>query len=247
MRTFFTAFSFLTVLPAPRRFGIPPADRIGETLIFYPPVGLLLGGALSLIAWPLFAALPTASASVLLVIVWALLTGGLHLDGVSDSCDAIFSSRSRERALAIMKDSHIGVMGAVGLFGVLGGKAALIADLPQRFDALLAACMLGRWAMVFGATTSWYARAEGGIASGIIQLAPGRLMMASLLMFPAFIVWPTARFGAAWIAVALFTLAARATFNRKLGGLTGDCLGAIGEASELVALGVYALETSCVA
>jgi adenosylcobinamide-GDP ribazoletransferase len=237
--------SFLTILPSPPGLTVPPAEKIGDTLISYPLIGLLVGGCLVLAAIPLFGLLAPLPAAVFLTLLWALLTGGLHLDGVADSCDALFSSRTRERALEIMKDPHIGVMGVIGLFGVLGGKTTLLATLGCRFDAILAACLLGRWAMVFGATTSRYARPEGGIASGIIQPSAARLAAATLWLLLVAAFGAYSAHGAldsllaAWLAVTLFTLAGRYLFNRKLGGLTGDCLGAIGETSELLVLAVY--------
>jgi adenosylcobinamide-GDP ribazoletransferase len=236
---FWTAMSFLTVLPTPHGIAIPPVEKIGGTLMLYPLIGLLLGAVLCLASIPLFHYLAPLSAAVFLTILWAMFTGGLHLDGVSDACDALFSSRSRERALEIMKDPHIGVMGAIGLFGILAGKTALLAQLGMRFDAILAAVLLGRWAMVFGATTSRYARAEGGIASGIIHPNAPRLAVATLWLPIAAAFSAPLPLVAAWFTVTVATLAARLLFNRKLGGLTGDCLGAIGETSELLVLAVY--------
>ena len=220
---------------------MPTVERIGDSLSWYPLVGAILGSVLAAFAWGLFAVLPPLPSGVLITLLWAVATGGLHLDGVSDACDALFSSRSRERALDIMKDPHIGVMGAIGIFGVLGAKATLVASLGGRAAPLVAACLLGRWAMTVAAATSRYARPEGGIASGIIQPAPHRMLLASMWLPLLFFARSSmSSILVAVLATAVFVAFARAVFYRKIGGLTGDCVGAIGEASEVLVLAVFA-------
>lgn len=261
METFRNALTFLTIMPAPAfskaiapaRIQPPssPAQAIsnsgGDTLVFFPVIGALLGLVLAILAAGLLSCFsmslagPALLAGLLITLSWALLTGGLHLDGVADTCDGVFSSRSRERTLDIMKDSRIGTMGAIGLFGVLAGKSVALSSLVNPIPSLMAACVLGRWAMALAATTSRYARAEGGMGADFIRPHPTRLALASLWLTPALFLHAPLTFGVALIAVAAFTLIARLILYAKLGGLTGDCLGAICEASEFLVLVVYVI------
>jgi adenosylcobinamide-GDP ribazoletransferase len=242
IRAFFAALTFLTILPAPRTKTILPLERISAMLLFFPLIGVILGALLAGGAHLIAGSFTPLTFAVMLTLLWALLTGGLHLDGVADVADALFSSRDRARALEIMKDSRIGAMGAIALFGILSLKVALIAELGARWDAIIAAAVLGRWAMVAAATTSRYARPEGGLGSGLIQSNRTILLGATLWLLLAVAFPDSGRtFLAAWGLSALLTIMARAIFHRRLGGLTGDCVGAINEAAEIAVLMVYCL------
>lgn len=237
-----TAVTFLTILRPPG--GADDAAALGRSLAWFPAVGALVGIVLAAAAACLGAALPPGPATVLVVLLWALLTGGLHLDGVSDVCDGLFSSRSRDEALRIMRDPHAGTMGVVGVVGVVLLKIAALAVLvgleTDPTEALVAACLVGRWAVVAAAATSRYARAEtgGGLASGVIEVRPARLIAASAWLVPAGYLLPG--LVAAVAVAAVVTVLLRALFIRRFGGLTGDCLGAICEAVEAAALCAYA-------
>ncbi|MBL4890077.1 MAG: adenosylcobinamide-GDP ribazoletransferase, partial [Candidatus Lindowbacteria bacterium] len=108
---FRSALTFLTVLPFPKTNAKPSSDTLGNTLKYYPLVGLILGLILAGTGMALLLFVPPMLTALIITVLWALLTGGLHLDGVSDTCDGLFSSRTPERSLEIMKDSHIGTMG----------------------------------------------------------------------------------------------------------------------------------------
>src|SRR5512136_2621220 len=154
------AFSLLTVLPVPFRWldaKRPPARAMAA----YPLVGLALGLVLTLASCLLQAVLPSLLAAALTVALWAFLTGGLHLDGWADCCDALPATVSRERRLEILKDPRLGSFGGVGLILLLLTKFVSIASLPQPTAAFFLAPTLGRWASVNIAAVFPLARPDG--------------------------------------------------------------------------------------
>ncbi|MEK7476055.1 MAG: adenosylcobinamide-GDP ribazoletransferase [Candidatus Coatesbacteria bacterium] len=230
------ALQFLTVIPVRIRaaFGGP---ELARAMAWFPVVGALLGllAAGVLVGWTRFVG-PGAAAAVA-VAVLAVVTGGLHLDGVADLADALGSHKSREEKLRIMDDSRIGAMGAATVALVLILKVALIASLPRSiaWTALVAMAAASRCAMLVPAVAFPYARREGGTAApfveylGPVTVAVAVALTAALaggLFHVAGLVATTVVLVAAWLAGAV---AARA-----LGGITGDVLGAVNELGELV-------------
>src|SRR5439155_7993505 len=148
------AVRFLSVLPMPGRMQPLEKDEtaphlaVGST--YFPLVGLLLGLLLSILTLLLDPLLPQLVVAALLVVALVLLTGGLHLDGLMDSCDGLFGGRTRERRLEIMRDSRVGSFGVLGGICVLLLKFACFASLAQHalFVALLVVLSSARWAMV---------------------------------------------------------------------------------------------------
>lgn len=237
---FAQAVRFLTRLPVPGAWG--EAEDLGKTASCFPAVGLVIGGVVALAAlgvarlWhsPVLGAAAAVAAN-------ALVTGGLHLDGLMDTCDGIFGSQSRERALEIMRDPR------VGSFGALGGAIAVLirfalsgGGVAATWQGLLLAPVVGRCAQVWSVAAFPYARAGGmGLpfkTSGTRQAVMGVLF--GMLACIAVAGWT----GLAWLAGGLLAGALAAwMLHRRLGGLTGDCYGAVTEVSEWAALAVAAL------
>src|SRR6266540_7424289 len=140
MRTLRIAFSLMTTLP----FRLPAdwsAGDSGRASVWYPFVGLIIG-ALTWLSWKgATFVFPPLIAGITTLIVWVVLTGGLHLDGLADCCDGLFASVPPERRLEIMKDPHVGAFGVIGLILVLFLKAAALTSLTNvsSFGILLAA------------------------------------------------------------------------------------------------------------
>lgn len=230
---FWSALQFLTRLPVhSRRFGMPAA------LVWFPAVGLILGGLLAVADLGLrWLGVPQLLDSVVLVVLWLLLTGALHADGLADTCDAVLCHATPERRLEIMRDPHVGAFGVVGLVCVLLLKVAAIDGLPPapRTGSLLLAPILGRWAIVLLATVFPYGRPEGLGAPLKLAATPRALAVASVL--------PAVACGALWPSgAALGGLAAVAAWLfgwwllRLLPGLTGDSYGAACEIVEALVL-----------
>lgn len=230
------AARYLTIIPLPGgRHG--PSSRLGRAVAWFPVVGLGLGALLAAADWltarwfsPLLAALLTVTA-------WKLLTGGLHLDGLADCLDGL-AGRDREQRLAIMRDSRIGTFGAVGLILFLMLELVTVAEAAAtwRWRALLVIPAIGRAAPPLLARWFPPARADGQGAAfaGGVGVA-GALLAVVIAAAAAVAVLGAGGFVAA-LSGMVAALAAGRFFAGRLGGLTGDVLGAGVEVAELVAL-----------
>ena len=240
MTSFFAALQFLTLFPWPERVE-RSADEIGRSAIFFPIVGFLLGAILVLVN---FLLKPFASAvlvSVALVALLSLLTRGLHLDGLGDTFDGLGAGGDRERMLRIMDDSHTGAFGVIAIVMVLFFKIHAIESLElERWRALLAAPLLGRWAMVLLGHRSH--SAKQGLGATLIEHLPAQHLFWATLITVLLVAAVFRGVGIAMMAwVALFTMASKIYFHRRLGGVTGDTFGAVGELSETSVLFFLAL------
>jgi adenosylcobinamide-GDP ribazoletransferase len=225
------AFRYLTVLPLPRS---RVAGDLGRAAGWFPVVGLVLGACLALASLAIDRVVPPGVGAMLLVALWAVLTGGLHLDGLADTCDGLGGGWSRERALAIMRDAHSGPYGVTGIVLVLGLKAATLASLPEglAWRALVLAPVLGRAGPLLLVRLCPPARPEGAghaLATGARwpSLVAGGLVavVASVALLGG---W-----GAAALAASgLLGWGGAIHLRRRLGGFTGDTLGALVEVTE---------------
>jgi adenosylcobinamide-GDP ribazoletransferase len=181
--------------------------------------------------------LPLPVTVALVVVGLVALTGGLHLDGVADVCDGFYAGRTHEDALRIMKDPHIGTMGVVGLVCVLGLKYVALLNVPSErvLWAIVAAPVVGRCAMVVACALGRYAREEGTGKAFIGQVRRGQALVAVAFAAASCALlqrWEPAvlafALGAVWLALFIRTC------NRRIGGLTGDTLGALCETTELI-------------
>ena len=234
-----TALEFLTVFRLPMGGRRPAgAEQIARSQGLFPLVGLLLGLMLVGLDRGLSGVMPLPATAALLVVALVVATGGLHLDGLADTCDGLFGGSSPPERLAIMRDSRVGTFGVLALVCVLLLRWAAFLSLvsPVRRGALLLAPALGRWAMVGAVAALPYARPEGlGRAMHRAAwpiptlIAAAIALAASLLLFPA---WGIALFALALLVGGLIALYA----GGKLGGLTGDVYGAISECVEVAVL-----------
>jgi adenosylcobinamide-GDP ribazoletransferase len=230
------AVRYLTILPVPGRARGGP-EVLGRAAAWFPVVGLALGAGLVVVdratAW-LF---PTLLASLLVVTAWKLATGGLHLDGLADCLDGLVGHDAAHR-LAIMRDSRIGAFGAVGLILFLFLEVESLAELASadRWRALLVAPVVGRSAAPLVARLHRPARADGHGAAFLAGVrARGVVAALGLTAATAAIVLGVA--GVAAAAVGVVAATALAGFlARRLGGVTGDVLGAAVEVAEVAVL-----------
>ncbi len=231
-----TALRFLTTLPMPWP---APTQRDGfaQAVPFFPLVGAIIGVVLLGVGWAAGLWWAPFTRAALLVVAWGVLSGGLHLDGLSDTFDAMMSWRPRERKLEIMKDSRIGAMGAVAIISVLLLKLVFLAETgADWWRAVLVAPMLGRWAMLY-ATARFPAARPDGLGSSV----QGRLGLAQLLTMSVVVALvATAIAGAGGLCAVLLVSAGAHVLGRwwthALGGLTGDTYGAVCELAEVLAL-----------
>ena len=178
----------------------------------------------------------------MLVVLLVILTGGLHLDGFADVCDGFYAGRTNADALRIMKDPHLGSMAVIGVISVLMMKVVLLSALPAAMlsSALLIFPAIGRGGMVWGMWMAPYARPEGGTGETFFRTLAGRHVWMATMLLSA---W--ALLFAGWPAVIVLLFAASATkifvgyCGRRIGGMTGDTLGALNELLELLTLVLY--------
>ncbi len=235
------ALQFLTRLPVCLP-GMPESAAIGRSLLWYPLVGLLIGGLL-LGLHLLLASAPVLLHAALLLAAWVALSGGLHLDGLADTADAwVGGYGDRERTLAIMKDPRSGPIAVVVLMLVLLLKFAALVALLQagQWAALLLAPWLGRALLPLLFLTTAYVRA-GGLGEALSQHLP-RQQLPLLLAVNALAMLAFGWSAALAIGTALLTFyLLRRAFISRLGGTTGDTAGALLELAECAVLVVLAL------
>ena len=235
MRPFLFAVSFLSALP------VPGADRevAPRTLAWgaalFPAVGLILGGLLYL-ADLLLGFTPGWLSALLLVVLLSLLTRGLHLDGLADTADALGSGQPRERALEIMRDPRLGTFGVLALLVALSLKVAFLAALALeiRGEALLLFPMLARWPIVWAVATQPAAVERPGLGRSFSDQVgrPQVALATAITIVAAWLLYGPA--GILLLSLAgIFAVAGQFYLARRFGGITGDTLGALIEATEV--------------
>lgn len=231
-----TALGFLTIIGrgGPAGGGVPTT----RALPFFPVVGALIGLAVGGVWWGAGQLWPPLVAAALAVTADVLITGILHLDGLSDAADGLIAPLDRERRLAVMRDPAVGAFGVVTLVVVLLLRAAVFASIPAAPWMVAALWCLSRMVMAVVLTTARYARGDG-LAS---VFAGGGARWALPAVIGVAIAVPLAvvergatgliPLGAALLAAGLVTLFTR----RRIGGFTGDTLGATGVLAETAGL-----------
>jgi len=248
LELFFTALGFFTRLPVPAWVPWSP-ERLNHAARYFPLVGAVVGaiGAASYLAFALV--LPPALAVLLSMAVTLRATGAFHEDGWADTCDGLGGGWDKAQALTIMKDSRIGSYGAAGLTLMLLAKATALVELAagggdaQVAVALLVAHPLSRLASTSLIHTLAYVRENADAKSKPLarRLTATELAVATAFgLAPLLLLAPLEAAGALLATVAVTGWAAR-VFVRRLGGYTGDCLGAAQQGSELACyLGILA-------
>jgi adenosylcobinamide-GDP ribazoletransferase len=238
--SFVAALQFLTIFPWPKR-PERSAEEVGQAAIYFPVIGLLLGMILALVNWLLRAFTTASLSSIAVVTLLALLTRGLHLDGLADTFDGLGAGGDRERMLRVMDDSRTGAFGVTAIVLVMFFKIHAIEGIAdQVWRALLCALVLSRWSMVLLAYRSKAAK-EGLGSMCIAHMAPKHFLLATIAagILIAGILQAVGLAMMIWVAV--FTMAWKRYFHRRLGGVTGDTFGAVGELSEASVLFLLAL------
>ncbi|HUN59010.1 MAG TPA: adenosylcobinamide-GDP ribazoletransferase [Candidatus Binataceae bacterium] len=231
------AASFLTILPIGPGALASPEDQ-AAAFGWFPLVGFALGLVLCAedrILAGLFAPLLRSS---LIVMTLAIVTGALHLDGLADTADALGARADHERALAILRDSHIGTFGSVALIFVIGLKIAALANAHgwQRYAAIYAAPGLARWAMTGIGYGLEYLREQGAGIPLLKRGAARSLRVATIIAVIAMVPLLGRCAVRAALTAVVITLGLRGFYRRWLGGITGDLIGAAGEMVETAVL-----------
>jgi adenosylcobinamide-GDP ribazoletransferase len=240
LRLFFIALQFFTRLPVPRWVGFEP-DWLQHASRYFPAAGIVVGAvtaavyAVSLYLWP------QAIAVLLSTAAGIYLTGALHEDGFADTCDGFGGGYTPERVLEIMKDSRIGAYGAIGIGLLIAIKCVALISLPawSVVAALLLAHPLSRLASAALIWRLQYVKAAGKakplaqeMSTAEFCIAAVTVLFAALAIgFAGWMSWPGIVIGA--MAAAGAAIGMVRFFIRRIGGYTGDCLGAVQQVSEV--------------
>lgn len=236
MKRFLIALQFLTAVPFSINGKIEKAD-FGRSLVYFPVVGFLLGILLAGVAF-ISGPFPPMVRSILILTVWVIITGGLHLDGFADTCDGFYGRRPREEVLKIMRDSRIGTMGAAGLVVLLIFKFAVLSSIMQEdlWKVLIMAAVFARWSQALACVTSGYAR-EDGKAKYFIEYARVTDVLASgLFTLVLFRLLLGAKGALLFVLLSAVVFLFIKYIKARIGGMTGDTIGAINEVAETAAL-----------
>jgi adenosylcobinamide-GDP ribazoletransferase len=233
-RHFFTAIHYLTRLPVPRD-SVGSSEQLGKATAFFPLVGVIVGCGAALVFVLLQRLLPLSTSVLGAIIFAAFITNGLHEDAFADVFDGFGGGWTKERILEIMRDSSIGVYGALALIFLILGKFNFLSSLPEEqiWRWLIIGHTAARWAILPLCAWLPYARPEGQgklVANqvGIVEIVVGT---ATLLLVFLLLSWQAAL--AAFFVSALVTLLSGLYFRRRLQGFTGDCLGAANQLTEV--------------
>jgi adenosylcobinamide-GDP ribazoletransferase len=253
LRDLSLAIRFLTILPV---ISFHPsnntnqneetlAENLANSMAFFPLVGMLMGVLLVLLR-RLFHYLPVSSlvGDTLVLIFWIWLSGGLHLDGFADSVDGFLGGHNKEEILKIMKDSSTGAKGVVALISLLLLKLVLLVEMPLFLKdiALFFTPTIGRWSMVIAAFLGKPARLKNSMGKLFMDYVSWReVILASLTMVVIGILLFRLYFlPLVMVGIGLVLLILKYS-QKRIGGISGDILGAINEIVELFCLLVICL------
>jgi len=252
-KNFITALQFLTIVTVKKDHDVKEGD-LAKSMVYFPLVGFLIGFLL-VNADKIFAliALPQPIATFLLVIISVLITRAMHIDGLADTLDGLMGGNDHSSRLDIMKDSRLGTAGALGIVSVLFMKYLCLNSLYEsdRIGALLVAPVVARWAQTLMVFNAEYGREHGigkafvghlrssglvatsAVAIGLSAFVVVRLDARSIILFSILI-----------CGVVLLTYLGKRYLVRKLGGVTGDAIGAMSELNEVLVLLLFVIFSS---
>jgi adenosylcobinamide-GDP ribazoletransferase len=236
MKSLFAALSFLSILPVPQSWA-GDGGSLSKSVKFFPLVGLLIGAIVAGVAWVLGFWLGQGVVGAVSVVLIVVMTRGLHLDGLADTADGFWSVSDRQRTLEIMKDSFIGAMGVIAIACVLLLKFACVSDLGDGvlWRGILLMVLSGRCMMTLPISLFPYARKEGGLGKLFYETRTAfNAIWAIVFVLAAG--WFLAGLAgiAAAVAAVVVTMAFGCYCKWKIGGVTGDTIGATCEITEVV-------------
>ncbi len=236
LHIFLNAIMFYTRIPVPKN--LPYSDDIlNHSTRYFPFIGWIIGGIGAAVFYGLQFVFPPELAILLSMLATIFVTGAFHEDGFADFCDGFGGGYTRERILTIMKDSRIGTYGSVGLIGILATKFTSISAItPEKIPFLLiAGHALSRIPPVLIIFTSEYSRDD---ATSKTKPIGKKSKSSDLIIALIFGILPLAIFSPEYLLgiiplILLTTLVFRNYTTSKLGGYTGDCLGALQQIAEV--------------
>jgi adenosylcobinamide-GDP ribazoletransferase len=259
MKNFITALQFLTTITVNKKHEIGEGD-LAKSMSHFPLIGFLLGFLLINVDKVCdLLVLPPVIGNFILVMLLVVMTRALHVDGLADTLDGLMGGTSRNTRLAIMKDSRIGTAGVLGIIFALLMKYICLNNIynpinlmaSEKAEALFVAPMLARWSQTIVVFKGNYGRDNGMGKAFVGHLRASSFTYASMtaIGLSAFVVIRTelktlVLFFCLIIGVVLFTLLAKRYLIGKLGGVTGDAIGAVNELNEVLVLLLFVVFSS---
>jgi len=236
VRSFILMITFLTRIPVPMNFEFNNDDFV-KGFPFFPVIGFLVGSFISL-PFLIQDRMPDTIFPLIVIVIYLLVVGGLHIDGVSDVFDGIFSARTRDRMIEIMEDSRVGAFGVIGLIiyfmGLYIGLFE-VAKLELGWLYVLVMPVVGRTMALIGSGISKYAKKEGLGKSLVDGTKPVVSFIAVMLLcVGAYLININVFISVAVTVVIVFMIIWR--IHIILGGITGDVVGMLVEISQVVFL-----------
>jgi adenosylcobinamide-GDP ribazoletransferase len=229
---------FFTRIPIRLKLAVN-AEDYGKGLIFAPFVGIIIGSILVIASYGLLYLFPRSMVAAIVLVLYIIITGGLHLDGLGDTFDGIYSNRSKERILEIMRDSRVGTNAVLAVVSVLLLNYVALSQTSSTYflRIILLMPMAGRIGSLVGAAVSKYARSGEGLGKSFIDFCGKKELFWGLLIY---IVISLSTFDyKMWIILAFLPVSAFVfvkVLSRKIGGATGDILGAVCELNQCIFL-----------
>lgn len=241
MNSYLRALSFLTIIPLPFvRFG-DNGNELSASAAAFPLAGATIGLVLAGVGWFLSRILPMPAVAVIILFISFILTRGLHFDGLADTADGLIGTTSREKAFKAMGDSAVGVMGTTVLLFVCLLKIILLAEIGPLYlpVVLLFMPMTGRWSIVYSG--AWFKPARDRGLGDLFLRGLNRIILLKASIGAVIIIAVVAWFLPAVALPVIIGSTAALLFSHllslyaagRLGGLTGDILGASSELGEM--------------
>jgi adenosylcobinamide-GDP ribazoletransferase len=238
--SFLAALQFLTSIPLPLKRE-PTPEELGNSAVYFPLVGLIIGLIVAGLDWLLRLILPSPVVNALVIAAFVIITGALHLDGFADTCDGIAGHKEVEDRWQVMRDSCAGAFGIVGIVLLLLLKYVSLSSIPETLmmATLLFMPVVSRWAIVYAIFVYPYARPSGmgkifkrGTRWPAFTIATIITIVVAVLLVPIFRLTGLVVLLGIWVVTVL----AAAYLKHKFSGLTGDTYGAINEVAEVCVL-----------
>jgi adenosylcobinamide-GDP ribazoletransferase len=241
---FITALQFLTIFTVRKEHKVEEND-LARSMVYFPFVGFVIGLVLVYADKALLWILPDTVSNLFLLLLSVVITRALHIDGLADSIDGLMGGRDQESRLAIMRDSRIGTAGVLSIVFVLMIKYACLNTLfyDYKIAALLTAPAFSRWSQMLMMFQAGYGRVDGMGKAFVGHVRLGGLIAASVVTvgLSGFVIYQydtrTAVLAVGIpLAIGLLTFCWRWFIVRKVGGVTGDSVGAVSEMNEALTL-----------
>ena len=235
LRQFLLAVQFLTRLPVPNRLATTE-EELGRAAAFFPLVGIIVGGSTAGVYGLSLRVVSVWMAVFIALVFAAFITSGFHEDGLADTFDGLGGGWTKDRALEIMRDSRIGTYGALALIFLILGKYVTLTELHSEH--------VWRWLIVAHAAARWtvlplckwlpYARPEGQGKLVAKQITATALIIGSITFLLTLLLFPARTALITIVVTIVVTFLSGLYYKRRLGGITGDCLGATNQLTELL-------------